>query len=500
MGVFLHISPAVCEEELFLLGVVLQSWKPASQLSLFLMAEAVHFFLYCTLYLALVYVFVQLEAAVIITKDNNSLVFESADASFTPKPPTSGICGTLFVGNPLSGCAPLNNVFTATESVSCSEFVLFSRGGCSFDIKVRHAQDAGFQAVLVSDNLENTELVTMAGNKRGVAIPAVFISKVAGDVLTQYTNDSFAECWILPSYENIAWLVMVISFISLIAITAIFAICFLIRQQRRSQLQSRRLKDSQGISYQTVKCLPTIVYDSRCERGGSYDVCAVCLEDYTDGAVLRMLPCNHRFHCSCIDAWLINWRSFCPICKRDVVNAPSSTESTPLLLGLNNSQQQQQPVTPSPQEGSPFTQQACVVAIDTRSPNTSRQHVEGCRFSFSRPPLRSSGTPIRAPRPSRHLSLNSLTDPDSMEAFRASPYFTPPSSFRSSAPNVLSSLESTGDSDRIGSLPGSLDEAPQGGRSRIATRIPRELRDQTVFARRERRSRIATRIPRELRD
>ncbi|MCO5576045.1 hypothetical protein L7F22_029852 [Adiantum nelumboides] len=304
-------------------------------------------------------------------------------------------------------------------------------------------------------------MIPVAGNKRGVDIPAVFISKLAGDVLTQYTNDSYAECWILPSYENIAWLVMVISFISLIAITAVFAICFLIRQQRSSQLRSRRLKESHGISYETVKCMPTIVYDLRFERGGSYDICAVCLEDYADGDVLRTLPCNHRFHCSCIDAWLINWRAFCPICKQDVVKALSSTESTPLLLGLNNSQQW---VSPSSQEGSTSTQEACVVAINITSPDVSSQQSESCRFSFSRPPLRSSGTPIRTPRPSRHLSLNSLADQDSMEAFRASSYFTPPSSFRSSAPNVLSSLEATDGSHHIGSLPGSLNEPSRDGR------------------------------------
>lgn len=425
------------------------------------MAEARRFF-YHVLLFVFFYAFLHGEAAVIITKDNNSLVFESADASFTPKAPSVGICGTLFVGNPLNGCTPLDNIVAVSENASFSQFALVFRGGCSFDTKVRHAQDAGFQAVLIADNMENTELITMAGNKKGVEIPAVFISKIAGDVLAQYTNDSRAECWILPSYENIAWLVMVISFISLIAITAVFAICFLIRQQRSSQLRNRRLKDSNGISYQTVKCLPTIVYDSRFERGGSYDVCAVCLEDYTDGAVLRTLPCNHRFHCSCIDAWLLNWRAFCPICKQDVGKAlsSSSTESTPLLLGLNTPQQL---VTPPRQEGSQFTEEACSVAMDSGLPS---QQVESCRFSFNRPPLRSSGTPIRTIRPSRHLSLNSLTDQDSMEAFRASPYFTPPSSFRSSAPNVLSALEesSSNDLQHIASPPGSLDEPPQSGR------------------------------------
>eukprot|EP00250_Pteridium_aquilinum_P019049 c24271_g5_i1 orf=346-1665(-) len=406
------------------------------------MAEAGGNYFKCALSLLFLCVFTLPEAAVIITKDNTSLVFESADSSFTPKVPSTGICGILFSGIPSSACTPLSNVLAAAlKDSTCSQFVLVSRGDCSFDTKVHYAQDAGFQAVLVADNVENPELVTMAGNKRGIVIPAVFISKAAGDVLSKYTNDSFAECWILPSYENIAWLVMVISFISLIAITAVFAICFLIRQQRGRQLRGRELKESNVISYQDVKCMPSTIYKSTGEATGSYDICAICLEDYEDGEMLRILPCNHRFHCSCIDAWLINWRAFCPTCKQDVVKVRSlPTESTPLLSSFNSLQQQ---VTPALHEVSPVitTQEVCANGINI-GPPPSRQQVEPCRFSFNHLPLRSSGTPIQIPHRSRHMSLNSLTDQDSVEAFRASPFFTPPSFFRSSAPNVLASLES----------------------------------------------------------
>lgn len=63
--------------------------------------------------------------------------------------------------------------------------------------------------------------------------------------------------------------------------------------------------------------------------------CVICLECFNDGDRLRVLPCGHHFHTSCIDKWLSGsfshqdcYTSLCPMCKKtptiDVSsNAPS---------------------------------------------------------------------------------------------------------------------------------------------------------------------------------
>ncbi|KAJ7537968.1 hypothetical protein O6H91_11G029900 [Diphasiastrum complanatum] len=53
--------------------------------------------------------------------------------------------------------------------------------------------------------------------------------------------------------------------------------------------------------------------------------CCICLSTYDDGVELRELPCNHHFHCACIDKWLrIN--ATCPLCKYNIIHSNNRTE------------------------------------------------------------------------------------------------------------------------------------------------------------------------------
>jgi hypothetical protein len=43
--------------------------------------------------------------------------------------------------------------------------------------------------------------------------------------------------------------------------------------------------------------------------------CAICLEDFKEGMVVRYLPCRHVYHKKCIDQWLSH-NSCCPLDRR----------------------------------------------------------------------------------------------------------------------------------------------------------------------------------------
>lgn len=263
---------------------------------------------------------------------NVTLSFTDIEANFAPSVSTSGICGSLNVAEPLDACSPLTN---KVDPIKNHTFVLIVRGGCSFDEKVRKAQAAGFKAAIVFDN-ENGDLVAMAGTSAGIKINAVFVSKACAETLVKYAGVSDMQLCIWPSFEDSAWSIMAISFISLLAMSAVLATCFFVRRHRiiRERPPAPHVRDFHGMSSRLVKAMPTLVFTAVLDESCTSSTCAICLEDYTMGEKLRVLPCRHKFHAFCVDAWLTSWRTFCPVCKRDArtsTGEPPASESTPLL-------------------------------------------------------------------------------------------------------------------------------------------------------------------------
>ena len=48
--------------------------------------------------------------------------------------------------------------------------------------------------------------------------------------------------------------------------------------------------------------------------------CAICLDDFAAGeSMVRQLPCEHIFHPECVDAFLRDNSSLCPLCKKSAL-------------------------------------------------------------------------------------------------------------------------------------------------------------------------------------
>ncbi|KAK6910528.1 hypothetical protein L486_04764 [Kwoniella mangroviensis CBS 10435] len=90
---------------------------------------------------------------------------------------------------------------------------------------------------------------------------------------------------------------------------------------------------------------------------GQGQQCPICLVDFEPGDDLRVLPCEreHAYHQSCIDPWLLQVSSSCPLCRKDF-NAPPATSI------LSNSQ--------SSSDSSPSPHSSTYPSLDQPSPQT----------------------------------------------------------------------------------------------------------------------------------
>ncbi|GAB4830517.1 hypothetical protein Ancab_020228 [Ancistrocladus abbreviatus] len=79
-----------------------------------------------------------------------------------------------------------------------------------------------------------------------------------------------------------------------------------------------------GLDEWAIRDIPTFRYRSgeKEEQGTagerSFRGCAVCLNEFQDREMLRVLPhCSHVFHLDCIDIWLMN-NANCPLCRSSI--------------------------------------------------------------------------------------------------------------------------------------------------------------------------------------
>ncbi|CAH2069051.1 unnamed protein product, partial [Iphiclides podalirius] len=239
--------------------------------------------------------------------------FRDIPATFGDELPVDGLRGMLVQGEPEDGCSALPAPPT-TDNFTGKWIVLLARYNCSFEVKIRNAQLAGYDCAIVH-NVNSSDLETMsAKNPDGITIPSVFVSDLAGIILSEQYLYTSTHYYIMVNGElpyNINSLL--VPFAVVVVLCLIVILIFMIvkcikdrRRARRHRLPSRALRK-----------IPTCKFS----KGDPYDTCAICLDDYQEGERLRVLPCAHAYHAKCIDPWLTQNRRVCPVCKRRVLAA-----------------------------------------------------------------------------------------------------------------------------------------------------------------------------------
>ncbi|XP_048134923.1 RING-H2 finger protein ATL67-like [Rhodamnia argentea] len=132
-------------------------------------------------------------------------------------------------------------------------------------------------------------------------------------------------------------MVFIIGFIVLVLVITLSSyLC--IRANRRAVIPARIVlrrfdvesaQARRGIDEATLRGYPTVLFSSvkHHEKNNSADSsdgvgggsCSICLGEYKESDVLRLLPeCGHFFHMKCVDPWL-RLHATCPVCRKSPV-------------------------------------------------------------------------------------------------------------------------------------------------------------------------------------
>ncbi|KAJ0967968.1 hypothetical protein J5N97_024885 [Dioscorea zingiberensis] len=80
---------------------------------------------------------------------------------------------------------------------------------------------------------------------------------------------------------------------------------------------------------EVVECMPVKVYTGLQMHQNDTTQCYICLVEYEEGDCMRILPCHHEFHRTCIDKWLKEAHRVCPLCRGDVCISQVASSSSP---------------------------------------------------------------------------------------------------------------------------------------------------------------------------
>ncbi|CAF3375597.1 unnamed protein product [Rotaria socialis] len=289
---------------------------------------------------------------VYVYNDSNKLIddYDDQTANFGPAFPAKGLKGYVTTTHPENGCKKI--LPPPKIPIGIYHWIALiprtrGNGSCEFAVKVQNAQNANFSAVIIY-NYDDT-IITMGSSKKNIRLPSTLITLSSGLTLishylynkTTVNSTPIYHVNIIPeqAYPMTGYLIP-------IALVVIFSLlAFLGFKLVKLHLQRRRTRRHR---------LPTSALKQlkikKFVKGDPWEVCAICLDDYVDGAKLRILPCGHAYHMKCIDPWLTNNRRQCPVCKRYVfpnhdnsgeenIGSPqvrTPTEQTPLVHTADN--------------------------------------------------------------------------------------------------------------------------------------------------------------------
>lgn len=232
---------------------------------------------------------------------------------------------TLPKGDP-RGCGP-DPVYTRNAS-SPPWIALVKRGNCTFSEKINAAKRQGASGVVVYNVDGSGNSTTHMSHPDASDIVAIMIGNFQGmEVVNLVKNGTEVQMLIDVGSPHGPWMdtywlyFLSIAFFIVTAASIsyfVFVSANRLYNMRMHRRDERRLKSEakKAIGRLEVRKLKT----GDDEIDSDSHLCAVCIDAYKAGDVVTVLICDHIFHKTCIEPWLLEKRT-CPMCKCDILKA-----------------------------------------------------------------------------------------------------------------------------------------------------------------------------------
>ncbi|XP_008055863.1 E3 ubiquitin-protein ligase RNF43 isoform X1 [Carlito syrichta] len=201
--------------------------------------------------------------------------------------------------------------------------------------KARMAGERGASAVLF-DITEDRAAAEQLQQPLGLTWPVVLIWGRDAEKLMEFVYKNRKAHVRIELKESPAWpdydvwiLLTVVGTIFVVILASVLRIRCRPRHSRPDPLQRR--------TAWAISQLATRRYQASCSRArgewpdsgsscSSAPVCAICLEEFSEGQELRVISCLHEFHRTCVDPWLHQHRT-CPLCMFNIIEGDSFSQS-----------------------------------------------------------------------------------------------------------------------------------------------------------------------------
>uniref|UniRef100_A0A8B9FHD2 E3 ubiquitin-protein ligase RNF43 n=1 Tax=Amazona collaria TaxID=241587 RepID=A0A8B9FHD2_9PSIT len=248
--------------------------------------------------------------------------------------------GKLLQSHPLSLCNTSEDEHTESGFITIVKLEQPDRdpNPClSLANKAKLAGERGARAILF-DITDDESAADQLRKPRGLSQPVVLIRGHDAELLMGVVNKNreahvkieVKEPPSWPDYD--VWILLTV-----VSTVVVIILIFVVRTKSSPSRLLSPMQDSlQQQTMQAIGQLATRNFQASCRPAARWDsastcssapVCAICLEEFSEGQELRIISCSHEFHRECVDPWLQQHHT-CPLCMFNILARDSVDQAT----------------------------------------------------------------------------------------------------------------------------------------------------------------------------